>query len=92
MYSIDDLIPSKYVNISKLDNYNDNKSIKEIYKSGVIENFNGNYERINRFLTEMIREKKKVVVFLNDNHIIEDFIKNVSIQTIITSIDNLKSN
>lgn len=90
MHDLNSLVSSKYINILKLDNYDKKYDNLEIYNSRTIENFNGNYERINSFLMKMLKEKKKVIVCLTDKHIISDFISRTPIKTVITSLNDIK--
>ena len=93
MHDLNSLIPSKYVNISSVDNYiYKEKNIVENYFSAEIEKFNGNYDRINNFLLKMLNSKKIIVVCLEDKQMISDFINNSNIKTIISSEADLKKN
>ena len=89
MYDINELIPDDYINISSLNNVINSGNI-ESYKTGQIPLFNGNFEQINGFIGKMLKENKKVVVCINDRHIINNFIDNIKYKSIITNEDDIK--
>lgn len=90
MFDLNDVIKDKYVDILKLDNYDFKKEEKEIYSSTEIEKFNGNYDRINHFLKNMLNSKKMIVVYLNDDHAVADFVSKTNIPSVITNLSDLK--
>lgn len=91
MHELDSMIPQKYINISSVDNYeNSAENTVENYFSGKIENFNGNYDRINHFLIQMINKNKTIILYLNDKQKISDFVDKCSIKSIFTNEANLK--
>ena len=90
MFDLNDVIKDKYVDILKLDNYDLKKVEKEIYSSTEIEKFNGNYDRINHFLKNMLNSKKMIVVYLNDDHAVADFVSKTILPSVITNLSDLK--
>ena len=92
MHNLYDLIPNKYVNILSVDNLTImSKNKVECYSTSQIEKFNGNFVKINNYLSEMLNKKKTVIVCLDNKQQISDFNSNVSVKTIITNfnfIDN----
>lgn len=93
MHDLKCMLPSIYVNISSVDNYNKKESdILESYYSSDIEQFNGNYDRINHFIMKMLGSKRKILVYLNDKHATLDFINKSSVMTIMSTEDDLKEN
>lgn len=92
MHELKRLIPEKYLNISSVDNYNDdNNYLVENYSSSEIEKFNGNYDRINHFLLKMINMNKTIIAFLEDNKKINDFMNKSSVKTILTDEKTLSN-
>ncbi len=86
MYDLQNQIPSKYINILSVDNYNVDKNCAvENYSSLEIEHFNGNYDRINHFLLQMVNKNKTIVVCLDDTQIISEFMNKSSVKCIITN-------
>lgn len=93
MHDLKLMVPSAYVNISSLDNYNKKEDyILESYYSSEIEKFNGNYDRINHFIMKMLDSKRKILVYLNDKKATLDFINKSSVMTIMSTEDDLKEN
>lgn len=90
MFDLNEVIKDKYVDILKLDNYDLKKVEKEIYSSTEIEKFNGNYDRINHFLKNMLNSKKMIVVYLNDDHAVADFVSKTILPSVITNSSDLK--
>lgn len=90
MFDLNDIIKDKYVDILKLDNYDVKEGKKEIYSSAEIDKFNGNYDRINHFLKNMLDSKKMIVLYLNDDHEIANFISNITLPSVITNKLDLK--
>ena len=90
MFDLNEVIKDKYVDILKLDNYDLKKVEKEIYSSTEIEKFNGNYDRINHFLKNMLNSKKMIVVYLNDDHAVADFVSKTILPSVITNLSDLK--
>lgn len=91
MHKLKSLVPLSYVNILAVDNYlKKENSAVENYFTSEIECFNGNFDRINRFISSVLGKNKTVVVCLNDKNQISNFIKHVDYKSIITSVKNLK--
>lgn len=90
MHDLFDLIPLKYVNMLSVDNYANTSNKTEVYNSKEIEKFNGNFDKINHFLLKMINEKKKILVYLTDKHMINDFINKSGVSVVITDEDSIK--
>lgn len=84
MHDIKDLIPEKYINIFIVDNYNENDDC-ETHKTELIEQFNGNFEKINNYLLKLKNQKKNIIVCLDNDNMIDDFVKKVKINTVITN-------
>lgn len=91
MHSIDGLIPDNYIDILSTDNYIEDSS-DEVYYSLSVDQFNGNFEKINNYLTKLKNEKKKIIVCLDDDHMIDDFISKIKLSTVITSCNNYINN
>ena len=91
MHDLGNLVPRKYVDIISVDNYKENKNnIIESYKTADIDNFNGNFDMINKFLSNMLNSKKRVFVFLDNQIQIDEFSDKVPYKCEI--INNLNSN
>ena len=90
MFDINEVLPLKYVNISKVDNYNNSLYENEVYTTKQIEKFNGNFDKINHFLIKMNNENKTIIICLNDDHMIADFISKSALSTIITNESDIK--
>ena len=105
MNDLDNLIPNQYINIVLVDNYVlNNKNDVEKYLTASIDNFNGNFDRINHFLKNMLAEKKDIIVFLDNKMQVNEFvskvpykckiinktehIENIDIKIVIDSIPN----
>lgn len=86
MHDLYDVIPNSYVDIANVDNYTNKDA--EVYHSLPLENFNGNFEKINAFVSKLIRENKKVKVCLDNEKMIADFISKTSFKTIITNLSD----
>ncbi len=91
MYDLNDLIPDKYINILSVDNYYDKNKIIENYSSSLIEKYNSNFNRINNFISNMLRCGKKVIVCLKEKKLIDDFISKVNDKVVITLENDLKN-
>lgn len=93
MHDLKSIIPKKYVNVLSVDNYNKNdENVVENYFSTGIECFNGNYNKINAFLNKMLEDNKKIIVCLQDNNIIDEFISKSKINVVISDKNHLKEN
>ncbi len=94
MYDLKQLIPNKYINILSVDNYNKkNKNyIFENYTSSEIDQFNGNYDRINYFLKKMLEKGKKIIVYLEESELISEFINRTNLNTILASENDIRDN
>lgn len=90
MHDLNKIIPSKYVDILITDNYSD-KSLKEVYSSLEIETFNGNFALIDNYLKSLKRQKRRIIVCLDNNSMINDFINNISLECVITNMDELSN-
>lgn len=87
MWQLDEKLPNKYIDISTVDNYIKSDS-EEIYSSSLISQFNGNFEKINNYLDKLQTSGKKIIICLDNDHMIADFISKVKLKTIITNINN----
>lgn len=86
MHDLNELIRDTYINILSVDNYDTtNKIVLEKYTSSDIEQFNGDYSRIDHFIKNMFNLNKKVIVYLDNNKIATDFINNISFSSVITN-------
>lgn len=92
MHDLKALVPSKYINILSVDNYNKNMVSVENYVSSEIEKFNGNYNRIGLFLADMLRKNKKIIVYLEESELISDFISRINLKTILVPETDIKDN
>jgi len=93
MHDLNDLIPSKYVNILSVDNYaKNNKNAVENYFTAEIESFNGNFDRIDHYLKEMLNKNKKIIICLDDKYQISDFNSKTYFETVITNLNDIKPN
>ena len=88
MFDLDDLIPNKYVNLLTTSNYIEN-GIKEIYTSKEIDKFKGNYDLINVFIKQMLKEKKKVIIVVDNQKIIDELERKINVKTTITNFKNI---
>lgn len=89
-YYMNDLYDVKslsYVNILNLNNYVNVDNV-EIYETKKIEQFNGNFDKINDFLNKMSSKNKKIVVLLDNNKMIETFKNNIKFKCIVTNINS----
>ena len=73
MHEFDKLLPLVHLNLYTTDNYN-NFGEKEIYKTTGIDVFNENFTLIDNFLKQTLNANKKVVVCLDNNKMINDFL------------------
>ncbi len=93
MHDLNGLVPSKYVNILSVDNYAKNtKNAVENYFTAEIESFNGNFDRINHYLKEMLNKSKKIIICLDDKYQIANFNSKTSLETVITNLNDIKPN
>lgn len=90
MHDLRRLVPNKYINILSVDNYNKEMVSIENYVTSEIEKFNGNYNRINLFLADMLRKDKKIIVYLEENELISDFISRINLKTILVPETDIK--
>lgn len=91
MNELDKIIPDKYVDILGTDNLLVN-GIQEVYTTAEIPLFNGNYALINEYLLSLKRNRKKVVICLDNQKMINDFIANIKESCVITNITKLFDN
>ena len=91
MHELNELIPLVYLNLYTTDNYN-NLGEKEIYKTIEIDTFNENFFLIDSFFKKSLTANKKLVVCLDNNKMINDFLSRTKVENILTSIDNIKPN
>lgn len=91
MNDLYEIIPSKYVDISTVDNYTKNDNIEK-YFTKQIDKFDGNYEKINNYISTMLKQGSKVIICLRNRNIIEDFSQKINFQTVITNFDKLFDN
>lgn len=87
MHDINTLVPNSYIDISAMDNYS-KTSLDRVYKSLSVEQFNGNFEKINNYLLKLKSQKKKIIVCLDNDNMIADFVSRVKLNTVITNMDN----
>ena len=87
MYELSEQIPSKYINISELDNVL--KGNTEVYKTITIEKFNSNFEKINIFITKMLLQNKKVLMYLEKHETISCLLNHLESKSVITTEDKL---
>lgn len=93
MHDLNDLVSSKYVNILSVDNYAKNtKNTVENYFTAEIESFNGNFDRINHYLKEMLNKNKRIIICLDDKYQIANFNSKTSLETVITNLNDIKPN
>ena len=91
MHKLDELLPLVHLNLYTTDNYN-NYGEKEIYITKEIDVFNENFILIDNFLKKALNENKKVVVCLDNNRMINEFLSRTKVATILTNIYNIKNN
>lgn len=89
MHNLNEVCPKKFLNINTTDNYGVSGE-NEVYKTGEIDKFNGNFISIDRFLNSCLRAGKKVVVCLDDDKMISDFLNRTSLKTFLTNNQNIK--
>ncbi len=91
MHDLNGLIPNKYVNILSVDNYaKPSKNTVEKYFTAEIENFNGNFDRINHYLKDMLGKNKKIIICLDDKYQISDFNNKISLKNTITNFNKIE--
>ncbi len=86
MNDLDDILPSKYVNLLKVNNYIDGGVIKT-YETKKINQFNGDFDKINDYLEKLKYENKKIFVLLDNKEMIEYFKNNIKIKSVFTNIN-----
>ena len=87
MHDLSDNIPENYINMPLVDNYPD-RSNCQIYHTSAVEQFNGNFEKINNYLEKMHFQKKKIIVCLDNSNMISDFKSKVHLKCVVTNPDN----
>ena len=92
MHDLYDIIPNKYLDLQQIDNYKTNTTNSESYYSAEIEQFNGDFEKIRAYLYKMLKQNKKVVVCLDSDPMIADFINKINMQTVITNENDIRVN
>ena len=86
MFDLRELVPNKYIDIVKVDNYKPNNNYPvENYITRDIDSFNGNFDRINHFIKTMIDSKKEIYVFLENKTQINDFIAKVPYKSVVVN-------
>ena len=85
MHDLSSLIPEKYIDILTVDNYNNGNYPVENYYTTTIDSLNGNFDRINKFLKNMLESNKEIYVFLENRMQIDEFISKVSYKCSIVS-------
>ncbi len=84
MHDINDLKPDNYVDILSVDNYNVKKeNTVENYFTSSIDSFNGNFDRLNHFISSMISNNKMVIIFLENKRQIVEFISKVPYKCVV---------
>lgn len=84
MHDLADLTPNVYVNVLAVDNYNVKKeNTVENYFTAEVDNFNGNFDRLNRFISSMVSSNKKIMVFLDNKRQITEFMNKVPYECVI---------
>ncbi len=84
MHDINDLKPDNYVDILSVDNYNVKKeNTVENYFTSSIDSFNGNFDRLNHFISSMISNNKMVIIFLENKRQIAEFISKVPYKCVV---------
>lgn len=84
MHDINELKPDNYVDILSVDNYNSKlENTVENYFTSSIDSFNGNFDRLNRFINSMISVNKNIIVFLENKRQIAEFIGKVPYRCVI---------
>lgn len=87
MFELNDLIPSKYINICELDNVVSGNTIR--YKSQAVEKFNGDFNKINIYINKKIKEGKKILIYTDKNEVISELLNHLDQKTVITDLNNL---
>lgn len=91
MHDLYNNIPTSYVNLLSTDNYID-KLNTQIYHTSKVEQFNGNFEKINNYLEKLKLQNKKIIVCLDNNNMIEDFKSKINSHCVITNFSNYVDN
>lgn len=91
MNDLIDVIPRKYIDILSVDNYKLASQI-ESYNTMTIDEFNGNFENINKYISNMLSVHKKVLVYLNDKKLITNFMNNIKFPVVISDENDIKLN
>lgn len=90
MHDLNSVLPNKYLNILKTDNYSQDK-LKEVYKTMEVDSFNGNFVSIDNFIKTQQRQGKRVIVCLDNNQMINDFKTKTTLDYIITNLEEIKN-
>ena len=88
MYDFNEIVEDKYINIIDTDNMINKKNV-ELYSTKEIEKYNNNFEIVNSFLNKEYMKKSRIIVCLDSNEMINDFISKIKLPSIITDINNL---
>lgn len=84
MHDLADLTPNVYVDVLAVDNYNVKKeNTVENYFTAEVDNFNGNFDRLNHFISSMVSSNKKIMVFLDNKRQITEFMNKVPYECVI---------
>lgn len=84
MHDLADLTTNVYVDVLAVDNYNIKKeNTVENYFTAEVDNFNGNFDRLNHFISSMVSSNKKIMVFLDNKRQIAEFMNKVPYECVI---------
>ncbi len=90
MHDLIKIIPNNYVDIRSVNNYIKNSELVDSYYSSEIDQFNGNFARLKSFIEKQQKLGKKVIISLENEELITDFVSKIKMETIITSLSNIK--
>ena len=91
MFDLQSVVPNKYININSFDQIDKEEYNVVRYVTKSIELFNNNYEKIKLFIEKEILSKNKIIVFLSDPSMINDFTNNIGLKCILTNTNNINS-
>ena len=90
MYDLNDIMCSKEVYISTIDNYLDDLKLKNIVKfeSSDVSNYEGNYEWLNKDLEKYLIKKHTIIICFNNNSSLKRFCEYLDNDSIIITNEN----
>ena len=91
MHDLNDLLPEIYMDITTVDNYKKTNNAMENYFSASIDSFNSDFDRINKFLNNMLESKKEIIVYLENMVQINEFINKVPYKCVVIKDESDKT-